>query len=131
MILSALSRFSRKGSSGMSPGRASPDKTAEDGPQEPDQSLGPLQVAPQPQEVVGHPAGQIAAAPELGDRLESAHQAEGFHRLVGQHPDVLALLLLRTYLPVRVSTSAAVMARPPGMTVNPCSVAQAKTRNSV
>ncbi len=71
-------------------------KPAEDGSQEPDQSLGPLQVAPQPQQVVRHPAGQIAAASEFGHRLEPAQQAERRHRLVGQDPDVFALLLLRT-----------------------------------
>ena len=80
----------------MSPGPGFARKPAEYGSQEPNQPLGPLQVAPQPQQVVGHPAGQIAGSPELGHRLESAHEAEGFHRLVGQHPDVFALLQLRT-----------------------------------
>ena len=62
-----------------------------DHPPQARQSLGALGVAAQPEQVVGHAAGQVAAPAGQRDLLgRRRQQAEGRHRPAAGHPGVLA-----------------------------------------
>ena len=59
------------------------------------QSFSPFQIAAEPEQVVGDPAGQIAGTPEFAYRLQAAHQTEMLNRLIRENPDIFTLLTLR------------------------------------